>query len=480
MATKSFDYALRSQHCSKVTGFSIRNLALSNLRRILSRTGIFVCALAIAMSLTETSNAQVVEWIRTLGHDSLNEGNGVVTDGVGNIYIAGRTTDTIGAVNFGKSDAIVSKYDSTGALQWSTQIGTAEADLAYGITLDQSGGIYIAGLTDGSLGTPLGQVDAFVAKLNENGALLWTKQFGTNEPDIAKSISADGLGNVYVTGWTEGSLGASHKWSYDVFLSKYDSSGTPIWNRQIGTMEEDQAHAVSTDLLGNIYIAGYSTGDLGGGNAGHSDAFVAKYDSSGNQIWITSLGSNNLDQARGIVVDNAGNVFITGRTEGNLGGPNAGGTDAFLSKLDGAGNQQWSRQLGTSLFDDSYGITVDPLGNVLISGVTGGTLGESSLGLQDVLVAAYDTAGNQLWIEQFGTNRDDRGLAIAADGLGNAYITGFLNDRVLFAGDPHEMFLAKIVIPEPSGITLALVSFALLVAGRPYFLSRRRIGQSKA
>ena len=88
-----------------------------------------------------------------------------------------------------------------------------------------------------------------------------------------------------------------------------------------------------------------------------------------------------------VAADGLGNVYISGRTLGSLGGPNAGGNDAFVSKYDAAGNFQWTHQLGTSGHDFSYGVTADGLGNVYISGDTFGSLGVPSEGGNDAFVA---------------------------------------------------------------------------------------------
>ena len=99
------------------------------------------------------------------------------------------------------------------------------------------------------------------------------------------------------------------------------------------------------------------------------------------------------DESNGVSADGLGNVYISGFTSGSLGGPNAGGTDAFVSKYDAAGTLQWTRQLGTSADDVSYGVSADGLGNVYISGCTGGSLGGPNAGGNDAFVSKYDAAG---------------------------------------------------------------------------------------
>lgn len=107
--------------------------------------------------------------------------------------------------------------------------------------------------------------------------LDWIDQFGTSDTERSHSVSADGLGNVYISGRTKGGLGGPNAGGNDVFLSKYDASGTLEWTRQFGTSESDYGYEVSADGLGNVYISGQTRGSLGGPNAGDFDAFVAKF-----------------------------------------------------------------------------------------------------------------------------------------------------------------------------------------------------------
>ena len=111
----------------------------------------------------------------------------------------------------------------------------------------------------------------------------WNKQLGTSEADIAYGIAADGSGNVYITGYTQGGLdGNSNTGVNDIFSVKYDSSGTKQWTRQLGTSTIDFAYGVAVDGSGNVYITGETSGGLdGNSNTGMNDIFLVKYDPAG-------------------------------------------------------------------------------------------------------------------------------------------------------------------------------------------------------
>ncbi len=210
-----------------------------------------------------------------------------------------------------------------------------------------------------------------------------------------------------------------------MFLAKYASDGTQQWIRQFGSANDDQGTGVAVDSSDNAYITGTTGGSLNGSNAGADDVFLAKYDSDGNQQWISQFGSDNSDVGIGVAVDGSGNAYISGLTGGSLIGSNAGGEDVFLAKYDSGGNQQWIRQFGSANIDRSADVAVDGSGNIYICGSTLGNLNGGNAGGWDAFVAKYDNDGNQQWISQFGSAGDDRGNSAAVDGSGNTYVTGF-------------------------------------------------------
>ena len=165
-----------------------------------------------------------------------------------------------------------------GTLQWTRQLGTSESDHSAGVSADTLGNVYISGSTSGSLaGVNAGGIDAFLSKYDENGTLQWTRQFGTHWDDYSLGVSTDGEGSVYISGGLERRLAGNSRLDREAFLSKYDTSGTLQWTRQLGTSSWDKSNGVSVDGQGSVFISGITQGSLGGTNVGHYDAFVAKY-----------------------------------------------------------------------------------------------------------------------------------------------------------------------------------------------------------
>jgi hypothetical protein len=271
---------------------------------------------------------------------------------------------------------------------------------------------------------------------------LWTRQLGTTSYDGGYGVAVDSSGNCYVTGPTDGDLdGNINAGSADIFLVKYNVNGNKIWTRQLGTTADDCSYGIAVDASRNVYVTGYTEGNLDGNiNAGSADIFLVKYDTNGNKIWTRQLGTDQRDIGWGVITDSGGNIYVAGYTEGNLDGNiNAGSADIFLVKYDTNGNKLWTRQLGTASYDEGRGVAVDSIGNIYVTGYTGGGLdGNTNLGSADIFLVKYDTNGNKLWTRQLGTDQSDSGYGIALDSGGNIYITG----RIYGYGG-IQMFLLK-------------------------------------
>ena len=199
---------------------------------------------------------------------------------------------------------------------------------------------------------------------------LWVRQLGTETWDIALGVATDAAGNVYLAGSTQGSLGGANSGRDDAWVAKYDGAGHVLWKRQLGSDTSDNASGVATDAAGNVYLAGSTNGSLGGANSGRDDAWVAKYDGAGHVLWKRQLGTETSDHAYGVATDAAGNVYLTGGTRGSLGGANRGSGDAWVAKYDAAGHVLWKRQLGAADEDYASGVATDGAGNVYLTGWT--------------------------------------------------------------------------------------------------------------
>jgi len=300
----------------------------------------------------------------------------------------------------------------------------------------------------------------------------WAKSIGGTSVDESYSIALDDTGNVYVTGWFEdtadfnpgpGTANLISAGLDDIFFAKYSSSGDYIWAKSIGGGANDRAYSIALDDTGNMYITGYffdtvdfdpgpGTADLT--SAGLVDIFFAKYSSSGDYIWAKKLGGIVNDEGSSIALDDTGNVYVTGRFQGTADfdpGPgtadliSAGGNDIFFAKYSSAGNYLWAKRAGGTSGDGSTSIALDDTSNVYVTGDFGGTadfdpgsgtVNLTSAGSVEIFFAKYNSSGDYIWAKSLGGTSWDDGFAIALDGMGNVYVTGYFMSTADFDPGP--------------------------------------------
>lgn len=382
---------------------------------------IVACGLLLGSLLPVSVQAQTLTWKQLLG-SSGSEGSSGVATGRGNVYISGSTTGSLAGPNNAGADAWVARYEGSGVLVWKRQLGLFGPDvISNNVASDSSfsGNVYITGSTTGSLAASnQGGNDAWVAKYDFSGALLWKRQLGTSKNESSLDVASDSVGNVYISGFTSDSSLAARQQGTDAWVAKYNSVGTLLWKQQLSNKV---SQGVATDSKGNVYITGYTTIRQG-------DAWVAKYNSIGTLVWQRQLGTGSSDTSYAVATDSKDNVYISGSTDSFLAGVNQGSSDAWVAKYNSAGTREWKHQLGTSSPDNSYAVATDSLGNVYISGDTRGSLGGAFIGTDpeasDAWVAKYSTTGKLVWKDQFGTSSRDTSAGIATDGIGNVYISG--------------------------------------------------------
>ncbi len=324
--------------------------------------------------------------------------------------------------------------DSAGKASWRKIVCSNGVDSSEGIAVDGSGNIYIAGVTSGDLdgNKNAGARDAFISKFDITGARLWTRLLGSAMDDCANGVALDASGNVYVTGWTAGNLdGKEHSGGYDAFISKYNPAGEKQWVTLLGTEKSDLGLCIKIDPTGSIYIAGSTSGNLSGNaNSGCYDAFIARYDQSGAKKWLRLLGSTALDSAGAVAIDGSGNIYITGTTNGDLGGnKNSGSFDAFIASYDSSGEMRWVKHLGSAALDSAEGIALDKRGNIYITGYSNGNPldGYLNAGSTVAFIAKYDPFGVKQWVQVLDSKGHDYAGGIAIGESGDIYITGFTN-----------------------------------------------------
>jgi len=370
--------------------------------------------------------------------NKITYGNAVGTDASGNVYVTGSTTGGLdGNTLTGIYDFFVTKYNSSGVKLYTKQLGVASSTtVGTAVATDTNGNVYIAGYTTGGLdgNTMMGSThDFFVTKYDSSGVKQFTRQLGAaGTKTVGIALAIDPSGNVYIAGYTTGRLdGNVFTGSIDFFLTKYNSDGVKQFTRQLGaTGQETRGYGVATDGSGNVFVVGYTKGSLDGNTlAGTDDFFVTKYDSSGVKQFTRQLGvAGALTYGTAVATDITGNVFVVGYTTGGLDGSTLAGTDDFfVTKYNSSGVKQFTRQLGTAgaaTFGNE--VTIDASGNIYVVGATGGSLdGNVQVGTDDFFYTKYDNSGVKQYTRQLGvTGRETDGNGVAIDANNNVYIAG--------------------------------------------------------
>ncbi len=367
------------------------------------------------------------------------------------------------------TDAFVAKLGANGALLWHTFLGGAGSDICSAITLDSTY-VYVAGYSSASWGAPVqpfvAALDTFSARLDFNGVYAGNTFIGGIGGDVGTGIAADGSGNVYLTGHSTSSWGTpvrAYSSLADAFVAKVDASGFVVWNTFLGSAGDDRGYAIAIDGSANVYVAGPSGGTWGSpvrAFSGGSDAFAAKLDSAGALIWNTFLGSSSGELGYAIAVDASANVYVAGESGGTWGSPVrafSAGNDAFAAKLDSSGALQWNTFLGGGGGDTGYGIATDASSNVYVVGLsptTWGTPWRAYTAILDGFVAKLSATNGALgWNTFLGGNNSDGGYAIAVGSSNNVVVAGSSFSswgapvRAYFGGE--DAFVAAISDPPP-------------------------------
>ena len=386
-----------------------------------------------------------LEWNTFLGAVGDDIGANVAVTSGGEVYVVGYSHSSSWGMPeraFVGSDAFVAQLDDTGAVVWNTFLGGSGTDIGHDIVADGSE-IYVAGVSGASWGGPGLTVrsyssgdDVFLAKLDDTGTLLWNTFLGGSGDERAIGIALDPSGDVYVAGDGDATWGIperSYSSGKDAFAAKLDFSGVLLWNTFLGGSGDDPGYDIAADGSG-VYVVGDSSATWGTPERSYSageDAFAVKLDSSGTLLWNTFLGGSGDDDGRGIAADASGNVFLVGSGSATWGSPVhsfSGSSNGFVVKLDSAGTLVWNTFLGASMHDnDLDAIAVDARGDAYVVGHSWGSWGSPVRPYSssaDGFAAKLHSSGALLWNTFLGGSDLDLARGLALDESGNVYVGG--------------------------------------------------------
>jgi hypothetical protein len=394
------------------------------------------------LAASSSLSATVYSWTKPWGGSaSKAQANNIAVDAWGNMYVTGEYTGTVafnpagGAshTSNGVQDAFLSKFAADGTFQWVKTWGGTGRDVSNGIVIDHSGNVYVSGPFVNTVDfNPAGGAshssnaggmnNIFLSKFAPDGTFQWVKTWGPSDGGAESySLAIDGSNHVYVVGDFSGTSCDFNPWGlHDVHTNHPPDPSSPY---------------------GRLF-----------------DAYLSKFDSSGNFIWAKTWGGEGYDDGPGVAVDSSGNVYVGGMYasktinfdpaggNGGLGHPaNDSGivVDVFLSKFDSVGTFQWVRTWGGQGVDDAGEVvTVDNSNKVYVGGRFGCTncdfnpLGtpniHSSNGDLDAFVSKYDATGNFQWARTWGGTGWDAAGGLITDSANNVYATGVFSNTVDF------------------------------------------------
>lgn len=312
--------------------------------------------------LVKFNDLGVRQWGTYYGGAAVDYAFSVSTDANGNSFFTGYSATSTGTIiatlgshqpSFGGGvDAYLVKFNSSGVRQWATYYGGDGNNCGKGCATDASGNVFVAGYTFQNTIENLSTVgsyqpsfggggkDGFLVKFNNSGVRQWGTYFGDFGYEDVEACATDGNGDIYLVGTTDtNAVGvisdiSSHQPNFggiaDGFLVKFSNSGNRIWGTYYGGAITDNVYSCATDIDGNVYI----TGDTGSGNniassnghqpiyaqgIGYTDAFLAKFNSSGVRQWGTYYGDTQFDYGQSCIADKIGNVYMSGFTASNTG-----------------------------------------------------------------------------------------------------------------------------------------------------------------
>lgn len=377
-------------------------------------------------------------------------------------------------------DCLYQKFGAPGQEESVSVEGGYGNQYAYDIDTDALGNIYVLGRYNGttSFGNTtlpnIGSWDVFITKYDSLGTVKWTKNIGSTGNDAGNSIAVSQNGDFYVTGqfYNGASFDGTQITSIglnDIFIAKYNTSGTLQWVQAAGGNSYDAGYAIDVDSNGDAYVTGYFRGSaifgtdtLTASSSIGIGTFVVKYSNTGTLLWTKGMGDNSSDnRGQSLIVDNANNVYVTGYFNGTISFgtfnmTSAGSIDIFLAKYDSNGNPQWARQAGGPQSDWGYDVALDDIGYIYVVGYYSDqanfdNLQIQSIGNTDAFITKYDNQGNAIWAKRIGGGGSaDTAYGVAIDANGNPYVTGvfqglaaFDNGTTLESRGQNDIFIAK-------------------------------------
>ncbi|WP_416866508.1 MAG: fibronectin type III domain-containing protein [Imperialibacter sp.] len=336
-------------------------------------------------------------WAWASSLNSPSYGRTVANDNNGNTYVGGRVDADlfVGAESWvvsGGSDGFVIKYDADGNIVWGRQLLSNSGASVEEVKVDANGVLYVSGYFSGQLTIPngptfnsQGSTDGFLLKMDTNGQLIWAKSLGGSLNDLITSHAFDGSGNIhllYSSSSVNGTFGGSAL-NAGLHIVTISPNGNFVRTRPVSAESGVSGNDLAVDAQGNIYVVGGFSGapsiaGVGLSVSGTIDIYYAKFNNSGDPLWVKQASTPENDIAYAVAV-NGSNVYVGGFFDGSSlvvptisPASSAGGREGFLLAASSAnGDTQWIRTMGGAGSDGILAMATGSSGQIVVSGFMG-------------------------------------------------------------------------------------------------------------
>lgn len=330
------------------------------------------------MSLSQLS-AQNILWEKNYGGSNEDRAYSIIETSYGNFVVAGSSMSNDGDVgtNQGEKDYWILKLNQNGVIIWKKNYGGSENDKIRSIIETSDGGFAICGASasdDGDVNENLGSYDYWILKLNSNGDIEWEQNYGGSDYDFPNSIIETSDGGFAVAGESksdDGDVNGNLGFN-DYWIIKLDNNGSLLWEENYGGSSFDIPYTIVEATDGGLIVSGYSKSDDGDAteNKGEDDYWVIKLNANGILEWQVSYGGSNFDQPTSMIETSDGGIALAGFSNSNDGdvGGNEGLFDYWVIKLDANGSLQWEENYGGSDSDSPQSIVETTDGGFAVVG----------------------------------------------------------------------------------------------------------------
>jgi hypothetical protein len=382
-------------------------------------SGLAIVALASSLGGRHAAAQQQV-WATQVGTSATDWASGLASDGAGGTFACGGTQGPMWGPYLGGGDGWLARFDAAGNALWGKQFGAAGShmDVANDVEAGPAGGVFVCGTTRSKLGASwIGSTDGWVGHFDANGTMIWLTQLGTLDEDELEAVVPHPDGGVYAAGRTRGATGEPSFGGYDTWVARLSGTGQVLWQQHYGTVADDWTRAAALDGIGGLYVCGSTFGHWGAANTGGHDAWVARIDAAGHQQWVLQNGLHGNDYWWDMRTDGAGGVFLGGYVSFTP----AGGV---IARLGSTGEFAWIKPITTHSFAGVSQIALDGTGGLYVCGDPSQEYGGVFYGMSDAYITRLDGDGNELWIHVLGTPSSDAANSITSDGSGGVIVGG--------------------------------------------------------